>query len=330
MILILSEKSDPGVNLVLPKLVERGVEVYWWDPGDYPAAARITSRLVGGAWRHTLVTEDAEIDSSVVSTVWVRRPGRPRAASTVEDPGYRDFVEKMGRVYLAGWEDTFDARWFPARPGVQTHAENKLVNLAAGARLGFTVPATTFTNDPEGLAGAWAETEGRLIAKEIGFVPYKLDGRGHSFYTTPLTRRHLTSRHRLAHTPVILQPRIEKAVELRITVVGERVFTAEIHSQGSRMTREDFRHYEGNFTEYAVHDLPEDVERRCVELVGSLGLAFGCIDVIVTPEGEYVYLELNANGQWGWLEEFTDLRISDAVADWLAAGERPAVQEVPA
>ncbi|MET8046496.1 MULTISPECIES: MvdC/MvdD family ATP grasp protein [unclassified Streptosporangium] len=329
MILILSAKSDAGVNLVLPKLVERGLEVYWWDPGDYPSATRITSRLVNGTWRHTLVTDDAEIDSSDISTVWVRRPEQPQAASTVENPDYRDFVKKIGRIYLDGWEETLDARWFPARMSVLMHAQNKLVNLAAGARLGFTVPETTFTNDPEGLAEAWAETEGRLIAKEVEFVPYQLDGRGHSFYTTPLTRRHLTSRHRLAHAPVILQPRIEKATELRITVVGEQVFTVEIHSQGSRMTREDFRHYEGNFTEYAVHDLPKDVERRCVELVRSLNLAFGCIDVIVTPEGEYVYLELNPNGQWGWLEEFTDLRISDAVADWLAAGE-PAVREVTA
>lgn len=327
MILILSSKPDMGVNLVLPKLIERGVEVYWWDPGEYPATTRITSRLVGGSWQHTLVTDDAEIDCSTISSVWVRRPQRPKAGPTVTDPEQRDWVAAIGRIFWDGWSETLDARWFPARLSVLLHNQNKLVNLAAGARLGFAVPETTMTNDPEELADMWTETGGNLIAKEVELVPYKFGGEEHGFYTTTVTRRHLTSRHRLAYAPVILQPKIEKAVELRITVVGERVFTAEMHSQGSRMTRDDFRHYEGNFTTYAVHDLPPEVEKRCVELVRSLGLAFGCLDVILTPEGDYVYLELNPNGQWGWLEDFTDLPISDAVADWLALGEHPAVQE---
>ncbi|GAA3109515.1 MvdC/MvdD family ATP grasp protein [Streptosporangium carneum] len=324
MILVLSRKDDLAVNLVLPELAKRGVEALWWDPGDYPAESRIISRLVDGAWRHTLVTGGAEYDCSVFSAVWNRRPSRPRAADVVEDATHRGYVEKLARIYLNGWEDTFDTRWFPARSIDVIRTQNKLLNLTAAARLGFTVPETTVTNDPETLVEAWTEAEGRLIAKEVEFVEFGIDGAGHNFYTTPVSRRHLTSRHRLAHAPAILQPYVDKAVELRITVVGDRVFTAELHSQGSRATRHDYRHYEGNFSQYAVHDLPEDVERRCVDLVGSLGLAFGCIDVILTPEGEYVYLEVNPNGQWGWIEEFTDLPISEAIADWLVAGEVPA------
>ncbi|WP_283135123.1 MvdC/MvdD family ATP grasp protein [Rhizohabitans arisaemae] len=330
MILILSSEDDRSVDLVLRKLLERGIEVYRWDPGDFPVSARMTSRLVGGAWRHTLVTADAEIDSADVSAVWIRRPRDPRAASDTMDPGYRRYVERIGRIFLDGWEDTFETRWFPARLGVLIRTQSKLVNLAAAAKLGFTVPDTTVTNDPEGLAVAWSEAGGRLMAKEVEALPYNFDGFGNAFYTTAVTRRHLTSRHRLVHAPVILQPRVDKAVELRINVVGDQVFTAEIHSQGSRATLDDFRHYEGTFTEYGVYDLPKDLERRCVELVRSLGLDFGCIDMILTPEGEYVYLELNPNGQWGWVEEVTGLPISEAIAERLAADERPAVQGVPA
>ncbi|MEU1878014.1 MvdC/MvdD family ATP grasp protein [Streptosporangium sp. NPDC020072] len=324
MILVISRKEDLAVNLVLPELTERGIETLWWDPGDYPTESRITSRLTGGRWRHTLVTNGTEYDFSLFSAVWNRRPSRPRAADVVTDETHRDYVRKIARFHLNGWEDTLDARWFPARTADVLRTQNKLLNLAAAAELGFTVPETTVTNSPEGLIEVWEGTEGRMIAKEVEFVEFGIDGMGHNFYTTPVSRRHLTGRHRLAHAPVILQPYVDKAVELRITVVGDQVFTAEIHSQGSKATRHDYRHYEGHFSKYAVHDLPKDMERRCVELVRSLDLAFGCIDVILTPEGEYVYLELNPNGQWGWIEEFTDLPISRAIADWLAAGE-PAV-----
>lgn len=321
MILILSDKDDPSVDLVLPKLLQRGLDVYWWDPADYPAAARLTSRLTGGSWRHTLVTPDAEIDSAGVSSVWIRRPGRPRAAPSVTEPVHRDFVARTGQILMDGWQQTFDARWFPARTELLLHTQNKLVNLAAAVRLGFTVPATTVTNDPDELAGMWEDTGGRFIGKEVELVPYQVDGQDHAFYTTSVTRRHLISRHRLAYAPVILQPKIDKAVELRVTVVGERAFTVAISSQNSRMTRDDFRHQEGNFAGYSAYELPADVEGRCVELVSSLGLAFGCLDVILTPEGEYVYLELNPNGQWAWAEKLTGLPISTAIADWLAAGE---------
>src|SRR6267378_1479094 len=34
-----------------------------------------------------------------------------------------------------------------------------------------------------------------------------------------------------------------------------------------------------------------------------LGLAFGCIDLIVTPEGEHIFLEVNEMGQFLWVEQ---------------------------
>jgi glutathione synthase/RimK-type ligase-like ATP-grasp enzyme len=49
----------------------------------------------------------------------------------------------------------------------------------------------------------------------------------------------------------------------------------------------------------------------------SLGLSFGAIDLVQKPDGEFVFLEVNPSGQWLWLDRILDLRISDAVADWL-------------
>ncbi|MDF5752811.1 hypothetical protein [Spongiactinospora sp. TRM90649] len=99
-------------------------------------------------------------------------------------------------------------------------------------------------------------------------------------------------------------------------------------------TPDDFRHVDGDFTGFSAFDPPADVEGHRVELVASLGLSFGCIDVILTPEGEYVYLELNSNGQWAWVEKLTGLPISMAIADWLAEGEHaprrdPARERLP-
>jgi D-alanine-D-alanine ligase-like ATP-grasp enzyme len=47
------------------------------------------------------------------------------------------------------------------------------------------------------------------------------------------------------------------------------------------------------------------------------GLAFGAFDFVVTPDNEWVVLECNPEGQWGWIEENTGLPIADAIAKYL-------------
>ncbi|NJR75066.1 MAG: hypothetical protein HC773_18390 [Scytonema sp. CRU_2_7] len=120
--------------------------------------------------------------------------------------------------------------------------------------------------------------------------------------------------------PNDFQAYIPKRLELRITVVGQQVFAAEIHSQETNHTRYDWRRYDHHKTPYFPHELPPEVEQRCVQLVEKLGLCYGAIDMILTPDGRYVFLEINPNGQYLWIELATGLPISDAICDLLISG----------
>jgi glutathione synthase/RimK-type ligase-like ATP-grasp enzyme len=117
---------------------------------------------------------------------------------------------------------------------------------------------------------------------------------------------------------------VPKRFELRVTVVGEQVFAAEIHSQQTNRTRVDWRRYDLSHTPHLPHALPEHVQVKCVELVRRLGLCYGAIDLILTPDGRYVFLEINPSGQYMWIEERTGLPISEAVANLLVSYERGA------
>ena len=55
-------------------------------------------------------------------------------------------------------------------------------------------------------------------------------------------------------------------------------------------------------------------------LLGRLDLPFGAFDFAVTPDEEWVFLEINPNGQWGWIEDHTGLHITDAIVDHLTVG----------
>ena len=124
----------------------------------------------------------------------------------------------------------------------------------------------------------------------------------------------------VAQLPCFFQHHVRKAHELRVTVIGDRLFAARIHSQDDPRTAADFRDFSAEIL-YEAATLPPELERRCIQLVHSYGLTYGAIDLIVTPEGEHVFLENNPAGQFLFVEQLVpELRMCDAVAQCLIDG----------
>ncbi|NDL60188.1 MvdC/MvdD family ATP grasp protein [Phytoactinopolyspora mesophila] len=111
---------------------------------------------------------------------------------------------------------------------------------------------------------------------------------------------------------------VDKHHEIRLTVVGNAFSAAEIHA-GSDAAHVDWRNDYASLT-YRVVDVPGAVRRGVVELMRRFGLVFGALDFVVTPAGEWRFLEINPNGQWGWIQTVTGLPISNALADLLQRG----------
>jgi glutathione synthase/RimK-type ligase-like ATP-grasp enzyme len=105
-----------------------------------------------------------------------------------------------------------------------------------------------------------------------------------------------------------------------VTVVGDSLFAARIHSQDDPRTATDWRDMSAEIL-YEPADLPPEVERRCLDFVHSYGLTFGALDLIVTPEGEHVFLENNPVGQFLFVEQLVpELDLTGAVARCLVEG----------
>ncbi len=324
MLLILSEADDQHVPLVTEKLEERGIEYLWFAPSCFPSEAQV---FIGfnskGLMQRTLYYRGREYDLSTVTGVWNRRPGLPTADASLTDETHRKQVEVVCRICLDGLWELMDCRWLPSKPFADRAAQNKLIQLDLAAKVGFKAPETLVTNHPDAFVEFYAAYSGALISKPLNFVDLKRDGEFCWPYTHPIRRRDARYYQAIRHETVIFQPYISKQVELRVTVVGERVFAAEIASQQTRSTLHDWRHYDdpGVELQYQIHTLPDAIKTSCVNLVKALGLSFGAIDFILTPDGEYIFLEINSNGQWGWIEQFTGLPIADAIADWLTGCE---------
>ncbi len=120
-------------------------------------------------------------------------------------------------------------------------------------------------------------------------------------------------------SPAIYQELVPKRFDIRVTIVGKKIFAARIDSQSDPQAAVDWRHTANPQLPHQQVTLPADIEGRLLRLMDRLELNFAAIDLIETPDGEHVFLEVNPNGQWLWLDDMLKLGISQAVADWLGS-----------
>jgi glutathione synthase/RimK-type ligase-like ATP-grasp enzyme len=265
---------------------------------------------------------DAEIAFDNVTAVWWRRPQPPRAAPALSGTAAATEVEAEAADVLAGVWEMLDVPFVPATPGVLTRAAHKLHQLSLAGRLGFEIPGTLVTNDPEAFLNHYADASGRLITKRAARSQRMTtaDGRVTGRATLAVRPGDLVAVESLRLAPIMSQVMIDKAFEVRATVVGTEVFAAAIHSQETHHTRVDFRSYDHAHTRITPYALPGDVGDRCIALTQALGLRYSAIDLIVTPEGRVVFLEINPAGQYLWIEKATGLPISRKLATLLITG----------
>jgi len=198
----------------------------------------------------------------------------------------------------------------------------KLVQLQTASQCGLAIPETLVTNDPVMARDFFDGCGGEVIYKTLR--QHTL-AEGATIYTSEVLPEHLERDMRagIRDTAHLFQKKVPKELELRSMVIGKRILTAEIYSQHSESSRIDFRRGYDDLR-YGIHDdLPLNLQVKLLRFMDRMDLAFGMIDFILTPGGEYVFLEVNPSGQWYWLEKETGLPMCDALADYLVEGEEP-------
>jgi hypothetical protein len=320
MILVLSSHSDIHANRVESVLRARRAPFVRFDRAEYPSEAAISIRMEHGRRVRRIHRARGDIELDQISTIWHRRPGWPTPFPDLSRDWMKRCIEEDAAPLFSDIWDSFDCPQIPAPRPVYKRAEGKLTNLTLAEELGFEIPPTLVSNDPREVRDFVRSHDGRVISKVTGqTLNNKFLAPDHVRLTDVMTHRDMGYIESVRHMATIFQAYVPKRVELRVTIVGGEVFAAEIHSQVTKHTRHDWRRYDHGNTPMAPHRLPEAEARRCVELTRRLGLCYGTIDYVVTPDGRYVFLEINSNGQFLWVETMTGLPITRAVADLLCA-----------
>lgn len=325
-VLVLTNPCDIVADKVIQQLRSNDCQVARFDPADMPLRSTITMDVgPNPVPPYIFRNYGPGISLDQVKSVWYRRPGSfvlPRYPS-----GHTGRFAATELAYaLGGALRSLDCFWMN-KPGAIVEADYKADQLVRAAKVGLIVPDTRITSQPVHAKQFIEEHDGKVVIKVLGDPNIYSPDEGPDLFGNIFTSRLRTDEpvplDRVRDAPVFLQEEIFKQADVRVTVVGNEVYAVSIDSQRDAESVVDWRRG-GAGLPHQVIELPEALSAQLLSLVGSYDLSFAAIDLVLSTSGDYVFLELNANGEWGWLERVTGLDISASVVEILMNGGPPA------
>ncbi len=164
---------------------------------------------------------------------------------------------------------------------------------------GINIPATIISNNKNDLL-KFKEEHTKIITKPLGEV-ITFETSNELFFT----RTVLIDDGKLKEIddyffPSLFQEYIEKEIEIRSFYLEGNFYSMAIFSQLDTKTEVDFRNYnDGNPNRTVPINLPDSLKCKLTVLMEKLNLNTGSLDLILTPKGEFYFLEVNPVGQFG-------------------------------
>ncbi len=324
-ILVLTNTEDGShTDVVISKLLSQGERVFRFDSDKFSAGeATITfSSSSDDFGKLTIACGGDSVRSEEIKSVWYRRPNHFNLS--IRDQVQKDYAEKEIRSFLEGaWSLLeFEERvFFLSKPSSIEKARKKLLQLKLALTYGMRIPRTVITNNPEEVMAFYESCRSGMIFKAVNHEFLNYGEKSYNIPTTLVTEEHLKNLHLIRRAPAIFQELVPKKYELRVTVVGNKVFPVQIDSQKNPLTVVDWRNpFYIDKLNYEEAVIDSHTERFCLEMLRTLDLKFGAFDFIVDKTDSLYFLEVNPNGQWYWLENLTGVLISDAIASMLKNG----------
>ncbi|MFN6525510.1 MvdD family ATP-grasp ribosomal peptide maturase [Nostoc sp. ChiSLP03a] len=317
-ILIITHSQDnESIPLVIQAIEAQGKKAFRFDTDRFPTEMQLDI-YYGSSQRVILSVDDQTLDLNEVSAVWYRRIAIGSKIPNSMDRQLRKASLKESRVSIQGMIASIRGFHLDPLPNIR-RAENKQLQLQIARDIGLDTPRTLTTNNPIAVKQFAQECQQGMITKMLSsFAIYDEQGREKVVFTNPISSEDLDNLDGLRFCPMTFQEKIPKALELRTIIVGKSVLTAAVDSQALDKARYDWRKQGIALLDaWESYTLPEDVEEKLLKLMAEFGLNYGALDIILTPDGRHVFLEVNPVGEFFWLERSPGLPISQAIAEVL-------------
>lgn len=307
MVLILGSKYDLTCDLVVAQLRQNN-QPYLRINSEDLADFFISLNPVDGILEFQREQEVLSIDNNTLRSVFYRRPTYLRDYGTKELSSEASFSKHQWAAFLRNLMVFNKCKWVN-HPGAIYYAEHKGVQLRFASELGFMVPETRVTNSrnflPESIFN-----DHQIVIKGLDTVLVR-NGSLETFGFTNIIGRNHLEYEELKSAPTTFQKPILEKIDIRVTVIAGQVYSVSILEEGQPI-RGDWRTKKSS-VEFVPTELPNDISKKCIDLVDLFNLSYGSIDLAMSGS-DYYFLELNPLGEWAWLVGAANLPLDSAFA----------------
>ena len=313
MILILSNKWDVTVDFVVAELQSRHIEFLRINTEDLIKGSATVSLP---DFRIRVSKRDKVHDiTQKINVIWNRRPGKPfddfpkdqRPSEAVQS-----FVNDQWYSLLEAIQLIPNITWVND-PKANDATENKIRQLFIASKIGFEIPETVITNDPEHAKYLLNKHNKNAVTKALYSPLIEEPEKDYFIFTNTIRDLNQIPEEDIRISPTIFQQALIPKFDYRITVIGEKVFSVRIERKDGINLDIDWR-TEKRDIDFIQYKLPPDIEKLCCRYVQECNLLFGAIDLI-EHKGKFYFLEINPNGEWGWLQKPHNVPIAEALCD---------------
>jgi len=301
-VLILGHHKESHARHMHETLTRRGCDVRIINASDFPGKLGLQYDPIHDDGLIIFDDKTCWEWNSIRSVYW--RNYNASFYSSLTDSDQSFIANNDSRSLFESMLINLPARWVNGWKGFRLHqtkpVQLQLAKDAIGLDAAVRFPNTIMLNHPKGVVD-FANDNEYLIFKPV-------QGGAH---TQPLESHHLRPEalNRLEISPVTLQEEIV-GQDIRVFVVGNQTLACEIHTQHL-----DFRNDQDAVI--TPFELPEQVAKCCQTICKLLGLLWSGIDLKLTNEQQFYYLEANPSPMFIGFENRTGLPLTDSLAELL-------------
>lgn len=315
-VIILTHSADNiSVDTVSRFVTAAGGEAIRFNVDQYPLHNRLSSVYRQGSQEIMLENESGVHTLHDAAGIWYRRSYNiGKGLDKLIDKEYLPATLLESKRTLFGMIEGLDIFQLE-KYSVYRRLDSKEEQLRIAAACGLNIPATCISNDAAVIRRFIQSVDAPVITKmQSAFAIYR-ESEEHVVFTNTVDESHLDELENVQYCPMVFQERIEKQLELRINIVGHAIFAFSVNSAVSDRAATDWRKDGAALVNsWEPYELPQDIQQKLLAFMDVYGLNYGAIDLILAPNNQYYFLEVNAAGEYFWLDQLCDHAISRQIA----------------
>lgn len=315
VLIITHSRDNECITVISDKIKEMGGHPIRFNVDEYPTKYSLSSCYEEKQWKVFLDYEGHRETLHDIEALWYRRSHHlADGLKSVLSGEFLSSAHGEVRTTLYGMLESLNCFQI-GKYSSYRRLDSKEEQMKIASFLGMLIPETCITNSPEEARKfVKAHPNGSIAKMQSSFAIYK-DGVENVVFTNVIKEEDLESIDTLQYCPMQFQEKLEKEVELRVTVVGDEIFAFAVDSQKLSNAKIDWRR-EGTtlLNDWVPYELPLDVKNKILEMMDVYQINYGAIDIIVTPEKDHYFLEINSAGEFYWLDKLVDGAITTHMA----------------